>query len=140
MNKTCGNKMYNAYPSRYAPIHGNVGNNKTTILKNIVFTSANELVENIKSKKVSIVEVATAFLEQIKKHNSKVNAICDLRNEEEILTEARQKDEDIRLRKKLGILHGLPLTIKDSFFVKGLKKFKRRPFPKKNILLKKMPN
>ncbi len=90
-------------------------------MKNIVFTSANELVENIKSKKISVVEVVTAFLNHIKENNSQINAICDLRNEEDILKEALQKDEDIKLGKQLGILHGLPLTIKDSFLVKGLK-------------------
>lgn len=90
-------------------------------MKNIVFTSANELVENIKSKKISVVQVVTAFLNNIKENNPKVNAICDLKNEEEILREALQKDEDILLGKELGLLHGLPLTIKDSFLVKGLK-------------------
>jgi amidase len=60
-------------------------------------------------------------LNHIKENNPKVNAICDLKNEEEILKEALLKDEDIKLGKQLGLLHGLPLTIKDAFFVKGLK-------------------
>lgn len=94
---------------------------KLKALKNIVFTSAYELVENIKSKKISVVEVVTAFLNQIKQHNPKINAICDLKNEEDILREAAQKDEEIKQGKQLGLLHGLPLTIKDSFLVKGLK-------------------
>lgn len=88
---------------------------------NIVYTSANELVKNIKSKEISVVEVVTAFLNHIKENNPKTNAICDLKNEKEILREAFQKDEEIKLGKQLGLLHGLPLTIKDSFLVEGLK-------------------
>lgn len=96
-------------------------------MKNIIFTSANELVDNIKSKKISVVEVVTAFLNHIKENNPKVNAICDLKNQEEILREALLKDEDIKLGKQLGLLHGLPLTVKDCFNVKGLKNTNGNP-------------
>nr|WP_299325646.1 amidase [uncultured Maribacter sp.] len=77
---------------------------------------------------MSVVEVVTAFLNHIKKNNPKINAICDLKNEEEILREALLKDEDIKLGKELGLLHGLPMTIKDSFLVKGLKNSNGDPF------------
>jgi len=89
-------------------------------MKNLVFISANELVDNIKSQKITVVEVVTIFLNHIKENNSKIKAICDLKNEEEIIREALQKDEDIKLGKQLGLLHGLPLTVKDAFLVKGL--------------------
>ena len=89
-------------------------------MENIVFTPANELVAHIKSRKISVVEVVIAFLDHIKAHNPAINAVCDLRNEKDILNEALQKDEAIKLGKEVGLLHGLPLTIKDSFFVKGL--------------------
>jgi len=90
-------------------------------MKNIVFTSAKELVYNIKSQKISVVEVVTIFLNHIKANNPKLNAICDLKKEEAIISEALQKDEEIKSGKQLGLLHGLPLTIKDAFLVKGLK-------------------
>lgn len=94
---------------------------KNKTLGNIVFIPATELIDKIKSGKISVVEVVTSFLNQIKENNPRINAVCDLRNKEEILKEALQKDEDVRKGKPLGILHGLPLTIKDSFLVKGLK-------------------
>ena len=94
---------------------------KNNTLENLVFTSATELVKNIKSNKISVVEVVTAFLNHIKENNPKINAICDLKNEEEILKEASKRDEEVKLGKQVGLLHGLPLTIKDSFLVKGLK-------------------
>jgi len=90
-------------------------------MKNIVFISALELVAHIKSQKISVVEVVTIFLNHIKENNPKINAICELKNEEEILREASQKDEEIKQGKQLGLLHGLPLTIKDAFLVRGLK-------------------
>lgn len=90
-------------------------------MDNIIFTPAHVLVSDIKAKKKSVTEIVAAFLTQIKKHNSKLNAVIDLRNEEEILKEALEKDNDIELGKPLGLLHGLPITIKDSFLAKGLK-------------------
>ncbi len=102
-------------------------------MKNIVFTPAHELVDNIKSKKISVVEVVTAFLDQIKKHNPTINAIFDLRNEEEILQEALEKDAEIQAGKVVGLLHGLPMTIKDSFLVKGLLNSNGNPFLRKYV-------
>ena len=110
-----------------------VGRAKNRPMKNIIFKSANELVENIKSKKNSVVEVVTAFLNHIKKNNPKINAICDLKSDEEILREALLKDEDLKLGKPLGLLHGLPLTIKDSFLVKGLKNSNGDPLLRNHI-------
>ena len=65
--------------------------------------------------------MVTSFLEQINKYNPAVNAIFELRNEEEILKDAHQKDSEIESGKTTGLLFGLPLTVKDSFLVKGLK-------------------
>ena len=90
-------------------------------MKDITYRSARTLVNEIKSREISVVEVVTCFLNQIKKYNPVVNAIFELRNEEEIINEARKKDEQIKTGKAAGLLFGLPLTVKDSFLVKGLK-------------------
>ena len=90
-------------------------------MKHIVFTSATELIEKIKSKKLSVVEVVTAFLDNIEKNNPSINAVIDLRDKADILKEAAEKDAAIHSGKDIGLLHGLPLTIKDAFLVKGLK-------------------
>lgn len=94
----------------------------------IVFESATRLVEKIKTKELTVLEIVTAFLNHIEKYNPKVNAVCDLRAKEDILNEARQKDFDVEQGKTLGLLHGLPITIKDSFLVKGLKNSNGDPF------------
>lgn len=90
-------------------------------MKDIIYTSATELVAKIKSQKLTVVDVVTAFLEQIKKHNPSINAIFELRSEEDILQEAIEKDKQLQSGQTTGLLHGLPITIKDSFLVKELK-------------------
>lgn len=97
-------------------------------MKNIVFESATKLVEKIKKREITVVEVVTAFLNHIEKFNPTINAICDIRKKDEILEEALRKDLEIQQGKNLGLLHGLPLTIKDSFLVKGLKNSNGDPF------------
>jgi amidase len=97
-------------------------------MENIVFESGTKLVEKIKKKEITVVEVVIAFLNHIEKFNPAINAICDIRKRDEILDEARRKDLEIQQGKNLGLLHGLPLTIKDSFLVKGLKNSNGDPF------------
>jgi amidase len=90
-------------------------------MKNIVFESASVIGQKIKSKEISVVAVVEAFLSQIDQFNPKVNAIYELRDRNEILKEAKAKDAQIANGSELGLLHGIPITIKDSFWVKGLK-------------------
>jgi len=98
----------------------------------IVFSPAVEIVQKIKAKECSVVELVKAFLEQIKRHNPTINAIYELRKEEDILKEAAQKDAAIANGEALGALHGLPMTIKDSFAVKGMLSSNGDPFLKNN--------
>jgi amidase len=90
-------------------------------MKDIVFESASTIVQKIKSQELTVVQVVTTFLNHIEKHNLTINAISDLRKRDDILSEALIKDREIAQGMQLGLLHGLPLTIKDSFLVKGLK-------------------
>ena len=76
--------------------------------------------QNQKSRSIGGGSSVTAFLTQVEKCNPTINAICDLRSREDVLKEARQKDEML-LQGEVGALHGLPMTVKDCFWVKGLK-------------------
>lgn len=89
-------------------------------MKEIVFLPAGEITDKIRSGELSVVETVGAFLAQIKKHEPDINAITHLRDEEEILKEARHKDELLKSKQPVGPLHGLPMTVKDSFDVEGL--------------------
>ncbi|HEX8545699.1 MAG TPA: amidase [Cytophagaceae bacterium] len=101
--------------------------------KNIPFLPAAEILDDIHSRKISVEDVVKAFLTQIRKYNYEINAITDLRGEEDLLEEARNKDELLAKGILLGDLHGLPMTVKDSFNVKGLKTSNGHPLYKDNI-------
>jgi amidase len=90
-------------------------------MENIVFSSALQISQKIKSKEISVLAVVEAFLNQIDTHNARINAVYQLRDRNEILAEAKEKDLQIANNLELGLLHGVPITIKDSFLVKNLK-------------------
>jgi len=87
----------------------------------ITALSAKEIAVKIKSKELSVLRVITSYLEHIEKLNPIVNAISDIRSTEDILSEAKEKDLQLKNGAKIGPLFGIPITIKESFLVKGLK-------------------
>jgi amidase len=89
-------------------------------MSDLVFTSACQLAQMIRDREVSAVEVLDAHLEQIAKHNSKLNAICTL-DEEQSRQRAKQADEDLDQGKNWGVLHGIPMTVKDIFETAGFR-------------------
>ena len=82
--------------------------------------SAKEILEKIRSRELSCVEVVTAFIERIKEVNPSINAIHQF-YPDRILAEAKIKDQDIAEGKNLGKLHGLPISLKDAFYAPGFK-------------------
>ncbi|MEO0334111.1 MAG: amidase family protein, partial [Bacteroidota bacterium] len=86
----------------------------------LVYRPAYQLAQQIQTGKISVVEAVSAFLDQIDRYNGKINALSDQRSKKELLHEAKEKDEHLA-KEQVGALHGVPLTIKDNFWVKGLK-------------------
>lgn len=86
----------------------------------ICFMEATALVELIRTKKASSVEVMKAHLKQIARVNSKVNAIITLVEEEELLAGAQAADDALAKGNWLGPLHGLPIGVKDLHATKGI--------------------
>jgi amidase len=78
------------------------------------------LAAAIKSKKVSCVEVMTAYLDHIGRTNPKVNAIVSLQPRDKLLAEAKAKDTDLAAGRHAGFLHGFPLAPKDLTAAKGI--------------------
>ncbi len=71
----------------------------------------------IRSRELSPVDLVEAHLRQIDKHNSKLNAFVRVLGDEAMETAqkaARSSPGD------MGPLHGIPVTIKDSFDMEGL--------------------
>ncbi|WP_128896553.1 amidase [Longirhabdus pacifica] len=88
-------------------------------MKSIVFQSALQIGESIHSGATSAVEVAEAVLNHIQTHNDSVNAIVAM-NEHDIREAAKQADREVQAGHIRSPLHGVPITIKDSYAVEGL--------------------
>jgi amidase len=90
------------------------------LMTNLNFASAHQLAQMIREGQVSAVEVLDAYLAQIAKYNLKLNAICTL-DEDNACTRAKFADEALARGENWGVLHGLPITIKDIFETEGLR-------------------
>src|SRR5687767_8191933 len=88
-------------------------------MTSLAFSSATELVAQIKKKKISSEELLDLYLGRIEKYNARINAVIAMdipgaRRRAKLADAAIAKGED------WGPLHGLPITIKDSFDLAGL--------------------
>ena len=82
------------------------------------FLSASRLATMLRTGEVSSRQSAEAYFAQIKKHNPAYNAIVTL-NQAEALAQADEADRSRAAGKPCGPLHGVPITIKDTYRVKG---------------------
>ncbi|MDX1959659.1 MAG: amidase [Leptospiraceae bacterium] len=87
--------------------------------KDILFMSAIDVAKLIKEKKITSEEVVTRVNSQIEKYNANYNAIVTLNPNS--IVEAKKADELLAQGRTLGPLHGVPIVIKDSFKVQGLR-------------------
>ena len=74
----------------------------------------------IGQKKLSSTELVKSCLEQCEKHNANINAIVAI-DQKDVLEQAKKCDEKVSKGKSLGLLHGLPVGIKDLQMVKNLR-------------------
>ncbi|SEB43079.1 amidase [Rhodococcus jostii] len=86
----------------------------------LVMCDALTLSNVIKSRQVSCIDVMTAYLDHIELHNRSVNAIVALRDRDQLLAEARERDRQLADGHYLGWMHGFPHAVKDLSAVKGL--------------------
>lgn len=86
----------------------------------ILKATATELATAIRDKDISTVAVVTAYLEQIDKLNPTINAVVTL-DRENALKQAQAADAAIAKGENWGVLHGVPITVKDTFEVAGMR-------------------
>jgi amidase len=86
----------------------------------LVFLSASELAEKIKSHQITSLEVVNAYFDHIKKHNRTLNAIVTL-DQDAAMQRAKEADAALARGELWGPLHGVPITIKDNVATLGLK-------------------
>jgi len=101
--------------------------------KNITSLSAIELSKLIHQRSVSCEEVMQAYLQQIDHLNHHVNAIISLQDEEQLLQQARDKDQQFHEVVNKGFLYGFPLAPKDLAGTKGIPTTLGSPIFKNNI-------
>ena len=85
----------------------------------LIYASATSLARAIREKQVSSFEVVEAFLHRIEAVNPLLNAVVQL-NAEPALTQAQQADLALAHGEIIGPLHGVPITVKDSFDTEGI--------------------
>ncbi|MHA1129870.1 MAG: amidase [Candidatus Helarchaeota archaeon] len=87
---------------------------------NLFFTSACNIVDKIKRQEITAAEITDAFIERIEKINPVINAYCtptfDLAR-----AQAKKADEAVKKGTEIGILNGIPTSIKDVLPVKGVR-------------------
>ena len=83
----------------------------------IIFKSATELADQIKNKQISSVELTQAYIDQIERFDDKINAV-PVRRFDRALQEAEKADEALARGESHGPLHGVPMTIKESYVMK----------------------
>jgi Asp-tRNA(Asn)/Glu-tRNA(Gln) amidotransferase A subunit family amidase len=78
------------------------------------------MAERVRSAEISPVELVRAHLDRIEKLNPKINAFVQV-DGERALDEAREAEARVMQGDSLGPLHGVPISIKSSIDVAGMK-------------------
>lgn len=89
-------------------------------MSDLVFLSAHHLAQMIQKRQVSALEVLEAHLKQIAAHNSEINALITI-NEDNARQQAKAADQALTNGENWGALHGVPITVKDVFETAGLR-------------------
>jgi len=87
----------------------------------VVGLGAVQLAAAIRARRLSCVEVISAYLDRIDLLNPQFNAIVSLRGRAELLAEARARDAQLARGEPEGRLYGLPHAVKDLALTRGLR-------------------
>jgi amidase len=82
------------------------------------FASALQAAEAICKKQVSSVELTRHVFGRIERYNPAINAFA-YQLKEDALAQAEKADEALARHESLGVFHGVPINVKESFAVAG---------------------
>lgn len=85
----------------------------------LIFASASRLAEEIRKRKISPIELVQAHLARIEELNPKLNAFIHV-DAERALEQARVAESAVMRNENLGLLHGVPISIKSAISVAGM--------------------
>ena len=89
-------------------------------MADLTFFPAVEMARRIRDRDISPIELAEAHLAKIERLNPKLNAYVHV-DRERVLLEARGAEDAVMNGKSLGPLHAVPVSIKGSIEVAGMK-------------------
>jgi amidase len=101
----------------------------------VPFRSAGQLARDIRAKKIGCLELLDLYLARVEKYDGALNAIV-VRDVDRARTRARAADRALAKRQPWGPLHGVPMTIKESYDVAGLPTTWGVPAYAKNVAAK----
>ena len=82
----------------------------------LVYSAATTLAQMIRRKEISSVELTQLYIDQIEREDGDINAVI-VRRFDDALSEAEAADVALAKGDDLGPLHGLPMTIKESYMM-----------------------
>jgi Asp-tRNA(Asn)/Glu-tRNA(Gln) amidotransferase A subunit family amidase len=83
------------------------------------FASTTELTNEIRDRRIGCVELLDLYLARAERHNPSLNAIV-VWQVDQARERARAADAALARGERWGPLHGIPMTVKESFNVTGL--------------------
>ncbi len=96
------------------------------------FASATELANDIRDRRIGCLELLDFYLGRAERHNPALNAIV-VWQVDQARERARAADSALARGERWGPLHGIPMTVKESFNVAGLPTTFGNPLWKDNI-------
>lgn len=86
----------------------------------IAFLNASEIASLIKRRKIGCVEILDHIIKRVDAYNPKLNAIVEF-DLDRARASARAADQAVLEGRPLAPLHGVPMTVKESFNISGLR-------------------
>ncbi len=83
--------------------------------------SINQIAEKIKVGEILPTDLIDICLERVKKLNTSLCAFITIIDEQQLYNEAEMAEKDIKHGNYKGPLHGIPFSIKDIYYAKGVK-------------------
>ena len=101
-------------------------------MSEIAFASATELAARIQRKEISSAELLALYFERVDRLNPALNAII-VQRRDEAMARAEAADAALARGERWGPLHGVPMTVKESYDVAGTPTTWGAPHLKDNI-------
>src|SRR4029453_14586444 len=88
-------------------------------MTDLAFRSARQLASDIRRRKIGCLEVLDHYLARVERYDATINAVV-VRDVDRARRGARAADRARGKGESWGPLHGLPMTVKESYDVAGL--------------------